>query len=196
MLELKSYSAVILTVPVYNPEAVLSGTSGIVPWIIKAIEPFSFKACCLSKRLAKLVLDSEEEELTPVKFALKVLALSLVFNMIEELVLPALWRPSSWNLTLLYGSPVTVISPSPDVPSVEIFFWPTVIIPKLTSTYVAFLSKMADSEKEQYTQALQELENHLLDDSTDIQKTAPIKEASAPASDSAFSDPSYQKIQE
>ena len=54
---------------------------------------------------------------------------------------------------------------------------------------------MADSEKEQYTQALQELGNHLLDDSTDIQKTAPIKEASAPASDSAFSDPSYQKIQ-
>ena len=60
---------------------------------------------------------------------------------------------------------------------------------------LSFVNKMADSEKEQYTQALQELENHLLDDSTDIQKTAPIKEASAPASDSAFSDPSYQKIQ-
>ena len=69
------------------------------------------------------------------------------------------------------------------------------VINQKLSTYVAFLSKMADSEKEQYTQALQELENHLLDDSTDIQKTAPIKEASAPASDSAFSDPSYQKIQ-
>ena len=63
------------------------------------------------------------------------------------------------------------------------------------STYVAFLNKMADSEKGQYTQALQELENQLLDDSTDIQKAAPIKESSDPPSDSAFSDPSYQKIQ-
>lgn len=69
------------------------------------------------------------------------------------------------------------------------------VINQKLSTYVAFLNKMADSEKEQYTQALQELENQLLDDSTDIQKTAPFKEASAPASDSAFSDSFYQKIQ-
>lgn len=143
MLELKSYSAVILTVPVYNPEAVPSGTSYIVPWIIKAIEPFSFKACCLSKSSAKSVLDSEEEltsvKFAPVKFALKVLVLLLVFNMIEELVLPAVWRPSSWNLTLLFASPLTSILPSPDVSSVEIFCWPTVIIPKLTS-FVVILS--------------------------------------------------------
>lgn len=106
--------------------------------------------------------------------------LSLIFKMNEQLDLNFnSQKDSNGNimpdtLTLSFGNPV---------------------INQKLSTYVAFLSKMADSEKEQYTQALQELENHLLDDSTDIQKTAPIKEASAPASDSAFSDPSYQKIQ-
>ena len=93
--------------------------------------------------------------------------LSLIFKMNEQLDLNFnSQKDSNGNilpdtLTLSFGNPV---------------------INQKLSTYVAFLSKMADSEKEQYTQALQELENHLLDDSTDIQKTAPIKEASAPAS--------------
>ena len=106
--------------------------------------------------------------------------LSLIFKMNEQLDLNFnSQKDSNGNilpdtLTLSFGNPV---------------------INQKLSTYVAFLNKMADSEKEQYTQALQELENQLLDDSTDIQKTAPIMEASAPASDSAFSDPSYQKIQ-
>lgn len=106
--------------------------------------------------------------------------LSLIFKMNEQLDLNFnSQKDSNGNilpdtLTLSFGNPV---------------------INQKLSTYVAFLNKMADSEKEQYTQALQELENQLLDDSTDIQKTAPFKEASAPPSDSAFSDPSYQKIQ-
>ena len=105
--------------------------------------------------------------------------LSLIFKMNEQLDLNFnSQKDSNGNilpdtLTLSFGNPV---------------------INQKLSTYVAFLNKMADSEKEQYTQALQELENQLLDDSTDIQKTAPFKEASAPPSDSAFSDPSYQKI--
>lgn len=60
--------------------------------------------------------------------------------------------------------------------------------------YVSFLNKMADTEKESYAQALMELENKLLDDNTEIQKGAAA--ASSPDfRDSAFSDPSYQKIQ-
>ena len=106
--------------------------------------------------------------------------LSLIFKMNEQLDLNFnSQKDSNGNilpdtLTLSFGNPV---------------------INRKLSTYVAFLNKMADSEKEQYTQALQELENQLLDDSTDIQKTAPLKKVSAPASDYAFSDPSYQKIQ-
>lgn len=60
--------------------------------------------------------------------------------------------------------------------------------------YVSFLNKMAGTEKESYAQALMELENKLLDDNTEIQKGAAA--TSFPDfQDSAFSDPSYQKIQ-
>lgn len=81
--------------------------------------------------------------------------LSLIFKMNEQLDLNFnSQKDSNGNilpdtLTLSFGNPV---------------------INQKLSTYVAFLNKMADSEKEQYTQALQELENQLLDDSTDIQK--------------------------
>ena len=94
--------------------------------------------------------------------------LSLIFKMNEQLDLNFnSQKDSDGNilpdtLTLSFGNP---------------------IINQKLSTYVAFLNKMADSEKEQYTQALQELENQLLDDNTDIQKAAPIKESSAPPSD-------------
>ena len=51
------------------------------------------------------------------------------------------------------------------------------------------------SEREQYTQTLQELENQLLDDNTEIHKTAPASNSANNVPDSTFSDPSYQKIQ-
>ena len=46
-----------------------------------------------------------------------------------------------------------------------------------------------------YTQTLQELENQLLDDNTEIHKTAPASNSTNNIPDSTFSDPSYQKIQ-
>ena len=45
------------------------------------------------------------------------------------------------------------------------------------------------------TQTLQELENQLLDDNTEIHKTAPASNSTNNIPDSTFSDPSYQKIQ-
>ena len=62
-------------------------------------------------------------------------------------------------------------------------------------TYVNFLNKMIDSKNEKYTQALMELENQLLDDNTEIHRTAPVKNTTVDFPDLTFSDPSYQKIQ-
>lgn len=69
------------------------------------------------------------------------------------------------------------------------------IINQKLSTYVSFLNKMTGSEREQYTQTLQELENQLLNDNTEIHKTAPASNSTNNIPDSTFSDPSYQKIQ-
>ena len=69
------------------------------------------------------------------------------------------------------------------------------IINQKLSTYVSFLTKMTGSEREQYTQTLQELENQLLDDNTEIHKTALASNSANNIPDSTFSDPSYQKIQ-
>ena len=69
------------------------------------------------------------------------------------------------------------------------------IINQKLSTYVSFLNKMTGSEGDQYTQTLQELENQLLDDNTEIHKTAPASNSTNNIPDSTFSDPSYQKIQ-
>ena len=69
------------------------------------------------------------------------------------------------------------------------------IINQKLSTYVSFLNKMTGSEREQYTQTLQELENQLLDDNTEIHKAAPAINSTNNIPDSTFSDPSYQKIQ-
>lgn len=77
--------------------------------------------------------------------------------------------------------------------SVAISFGNPVINQKL-STYVSYLNKMEGTEKEQYTQALMELENQLLDDNTEIHKDASPKNF-PDFPDSTFSDPSYQKLQ-
>ena len=69
------------------------------------------------------------------------------------------------------------------------------IINQKLSTYVSFLNKMTGSEREQYTQTLQELETQLLDDNTEIHKTAPASNSANNVPDSTFSNPSYQKIQ-
>ena len=69
------------------------------------------------------------------------------------------------------------------------------IINQKLSTYVSFLNKMTGSERDQYTQTLQELENQLLDDNTEIHKTASASNSTNNIPDSTFSDPSYQKIQ-
>ena len=69
------------------------------------------------------------------------------------------------------------------------------IINQKLSTYVSFLNKMTGSERKQYTQTLQELENQLLNDNTEIHKTAPASNSTNNIPDSTFSDPSYQKIQ-
>lgn len=60
--------------------------------------------------------------------------------------------------------------------------------------YVTFLDKMTDFEKEQYPQALLELENQLLDDNTEIHRDAAAKGFSD-FPETTFSTPSYQKIQ-
>ena len=69
------------------------------------------------------------------------------------------------------------------------------IINQKLSTYVSFLNKMTGSEREQYTQTLQELENQLLDDNTEIHKTAAIDTTASDIPSSTFSDSSYQKLQ-
>ena len=69
------------------------------------------------------------------------------------------------------------------------------IINQKLSTYVSFLNKMTGSEREQYTQTLQELENQLLNDNTEIHKTAAIDTTASDILSSTFSDSSYQKLQ-
>ena len=69
------------------------------------------------------------------------------------------------------------------------------IINQKLSTYVSFLTKITGSEREQYTQTLQELENQLLDDNTEIHKTAAIDTTASNITNPTFSDSSYQKLQ-
>lgn len=105
--------------------------------------------------------------------------LSLIFKMNEQLDLRFDSREDADgnmipdSLTISFGNPV---------------------INQKLSTYVTFLNQIDDSEKEQYNQALMELENNLLDDNTQIHKDVSAKSIlSFPRS--AYSNPSYQKIQ-
>lgn len=69
------------------------------------------------------------------------------------------------------------------------------LINQKLATYITFLEQIPVTEREQYTQALTEFENKLLDDNTEIHKTAAIDASSSNTASTLFSDPSYQKIQ-
>lgn len=106
--------------------------------------------------------------------------LSLIFKMNEQLDLKfnaekdanGNIRPDTLNLS--FGNP---------------------LINQKLSTYVTFLNQMPATKKEQYIQALMELENQLLDDNTEIHKAAATDISSGDFLSPAFSDPSYQKLQ-
>lgn len=106
--------------------------------------------------------------------------LSLIFKMNEQLDLKfnaekdanGNIRPDTLNLS--FGNP---------------------LINQKLSTYVTFLNQMPATKKEQYIQALMELENQLLDDNTEIHKAAATDISSGDFPSPAFSDPSYQKLQ-
>lgn len=106
--------------------------------------------------------------------------LSLIFKMNEQLDLKfnaekdanGNIRPDTLNLS--FGNP---------------------LINQKLSTYVTFLNQMPATKKEQYIQALMELENQLLDDNTEIHKAAATDISSGDFPNPAFSDPSYQKLQ-
>lgn len=69
------------------------------------------------------------------------------------------------------------------------------LINQKLAAYITFLDQIPFTEREQYTQALMEFENKLLDDNTEIHKTAAINASSTDIPTASFSDPSYQKIQ-
>lgn len=69
------------------------------------------------------------------------------------------------------------------------------LINQKLAAYITFLNQIPVTEREQYTQALTEFENKLLDDNTEIHKTAATSASSTDMSNAPFSDPSYQKIQ-
>lgn len=81
------------------------------------------------------------------------------------------------------------------IPSTLTLSFDNLLINEKLSTYVTFLNQMDGTEKKDYIHMLQELENQLLNDSTEIHKNAPTKNHPLHLCDSVFSDPSYQKIQ-
>ena len=58
-----------------------------------------------------------------------------------------------------------------------------------------FLNQLPDTGKNQYAQSLMDFENKLLDDNTEIHKTAAIDTTASDILSSTFSDSSYQKLQ-
>lgn len=106
--------------------------------------------------------------------------LSLIFKMNEQLDLNfSIEKDGNGNvipdtLTLSFGNP---------------------LINQKLSAYITFLNQIPDTDKEQYTQSLIEFENKLLDDNTEIHKAAASATSFTDISSSAFSDPSYQKLQ-
>ena len=63
------------------------------------------------------------------------------------------------------------------------------------AAYITFLNQLPDTEKTQYAQSLMDFENKLLDDNTEIHKTAAIDTTATDIPSSTFSDSSYQKLQ-
>lgn len=106
--------------------------------------------------------------------------LSLIFKMNEQLDLNFnIEKDGNGNaipdtLTLSFGNP---------------------LINQKLSAYITFLNQIPDTDKEQYTQSLIEFENKLLDDNTEIHKESLLYTTFDNISSSAFSDPSYQKLQ-
>ena len=63
------------------------------------------------------------------------------------------------------------------------------------AAYITFLNQLPDTEKTQYSQSLMDFENKLLDDNTEIHKTAAIDTTASNITNPTFSDSSYQKLQ-
>ena len=63
------------------------------------------------------------------------------------------------------------------------------LINQKLAAYITFLNQLPDTEKTQYAQSLMDFENKLLDDNTEIHKTA------SNITNPTFSDSSYQKLQ-
>lgn len=69
------------------------------------------------------------------------------------------------------------------------------LINQKLATYITFLNQLPDTEENQYSQSLMDFENKLLDDNTEIHKTAAIDTTASDIPSSTFSDSSYQKLQ-
>ena len=69
------------------------------------------------------------------------------------------------------------------------------LINEKLAAYITFLNQLPDTGKNQYAQSLMDFENKLLDDNTEIHKTAAIDTTASDILSSTFSDSSYQKLQ-
>mgnify|MGYP004569031655 CR=1 FL=1 len=69
------------------------------------------------------------------------------------------------------------------------------LINQKLAAYITFLNQLPDTEKTQYAQSLMDFENKLLDDNTEIHKTAAIDTTASNITNPTFSDSSYQKLQ-